>query len=578
MLQRIVVAAVVIGGVVWCGVKVWAQVRPTGDVEVTTLTYRVKPRDLKVTVSESGNLESQKTVKGICELNSYENKIISIVDEGTLVKEGDVVVKFDSSKIDEQIAKQEIEVNSALAEVEANEQEIEVTRNENESTIATAQMELDLAKLDLRKYKQGDYLVKKNELRGKIALAEAELQKASDGYMHLKELVKSGYRQPEQLQGSKQEVESAKFNLRRDKESLRVLEKFEHERSLTEFAGKAKEAVRKLDRAKKSAVAKLKKAEGAFENSKSRLKMEEKQLKEFLEEKTKCEIKAPQEGIVAYAESRRWGAQPVGPGVTVYQQQTIFHLPDMTRLKVKVNIHESVVKKVKIGQKAKIRVEAFPNILLDGTVTKVAVLADSSRSWLNNGVKEYTSFVNIDELPEEQLKPGMSAEVEILVGEYENILAVPVQAVTEQRGRHYAFVKVGDEFETRKVKVGHNNDKFIEVVSGLSEGDEIALDARERALEAAQKDQDAFQPDGLTEEDEEEEASMDEQEEAEKQNVASEAKTPTNDDAESTIEMDAKADDEQATANPPKESHGSSTPVPAESTISATAEAPLANP
>ena len=504
LLSRLLIAAVIIGGVVFAGFKVWEQVRPEADVEITTLTYTVVPRDLNVTVSESGSLESQKTVKGTCELNSYENKIISIVEEGTLVKEGEVVVTFDSSKIDEQIAEQEIEVNSARAEVEANEQEIEVTKNENESTIATAEMDLDLAKLDLRKYKQGDYLVKKNELRGKIALAESELQKSKDAYLHLKELVKSGYREPEQLQSAKQTVESSKFNLRRDKESLRVLEKFEHERSLTEFTAKAKEAVRKLARSKASATAKLTKAKGAYDNAKSRLTMKKKQLKEFMEEKGKCEIKAPQDGIVAYAESRRYGSQPVGPGVTVYQRQTIFKLPDMTRMKVKVNIHESVVKKVKKDQKARIRIEAFPNLLLDGTVTKVAMLADSSRSWLNNGVKEYTSYVDVDALPDEQqLKPGMSAEVEIMVGEYEDVLAVPVQAVTEQRGRHYAFVKNGDEFETRKVKVGHNNDKFIEVTSGLSEGDEITLDARERALEAIQKDQDAFEPGGLTEDEEE---------------------------------------------------------------------------
>ena len=90
-----------------------------------------------------------------------------------------------------------------------------------------------------------------------------------------------------------------------------------------------------------------------------------------------------------------------------------------------------------------------------------------------------------------------------MVGEFEDVLAVPVQAVTEQKGRHYAFVKSGDEFEVRKVKVGNNNDKFIEITSGLSEGDEITLDARERALEAIQKDQDAFKPDSLTEDEEE---------------------------------------------------------------------------
>ena len=92
LFSRLLIAGIVIAGVVFAGKKIWDEVRPEADVEVTTLTYTVVPRDLKVTVTESGNLESQKTVKGTCELNSYENKIISIVDEGTLVKEGEVVV------------------------------------------------------------------------------------------------------------------------------------------------------------------------------------------------------------------------------------------------------------------------------------------------------------------------------------------------------------------------------------------------------------------------------------------------------------------------------------------------------
>ena len=114
-----------------------------------TLTFVAKRGTLRVTVTERGNLESQKTVDGTCELNGYQNKIIFIVDEGTLVSKGDIVVRFDSAEIDKEYAAQEIVVNEAKSKVETTLQEIEVQKNLGESEIAIAELELALADLDL---------------------------------------------------------------------------------------------------------------------------------------------------------------------------------------------------------------------------------------------------------------------------------------------------------------------------------------------------------------------------------------------------------------------------------------------
>lgn len=447
------------------------------------LTYTVKSATLKVTVSERGNLESQKTVDGICELDGRQNKIIFIADEGSHVKEGDVVVRFDSSEIDKEIKEQEIKVTQAQGDVAAKEQEVEVQRNQNESDIAAAKLELTLSSLDLRKYKEGDYLVKLYELEGKIALAEFELEKAKDAYMHLQELVKSGYRQPEQLQGAKQSVESAKYNLQRDKEQLRVLKNFEHERSLTEFTSKAEDAVRKLDRTRASARAQLLKAESAHQASRSTLRMQEERLADLIEQKSKCELKAPQEGIVAYANDRPWDeSSRIREGALVYNRQTIFRLPDMTGMQVKVNVHESMVKKVKPDQSVTIRVDAFPTLAIRGTVKKVSPLADSEGWWGRGGVKEYTTYVTVDETPSVPLRPGMTAEVEIAVGTFADVLAVPVQAVTEQGRSHLVFVQHQNQFEPQEVHIGESNYKLVQIVEGLSAGQVVALDARARAL------------------------------------------------------------------------------------------------
>ena len=89
----------------------------------------------------------------------------------------------------------------------------------------------------------------------------------------------------------------------------------------------------------------------------------------------------------------------------------------MTKMQVKVNIHESLIKKIKVGQKAEIRIESFPNIVFVGTVKSVSQLADSTRPWLTGGVKQYPTIVKLDDLKSQDVKPGMTAEAKVLVGE-----------------------------------------------------------------------------------------------------------------------------------------------------------------
>ncbi len=155
--------------------------------------------NLRDTVVEQGTLESQNTVNGICEIEGYENKIIFIVPEGSQVKEGDVVVKFDSAKATEEIALQEIAVNEAISAVQDAEQEVTVQKNENASSIRQAEQELEFAKIDLDKYIYGDFEVKQSEINAAISEAETEIDRQQRSLDNTRVLVKRGFLKYEQL-------------------------------------------------------------------------------------------------------------------------------------------------------------------------------------------------------------------------------------------------------------------------------------------------------------------------------------------------------------------------------------------
>ncbi len=441
-------------------------------------TYRVIRRSVEDRVVERGTVESQNTVYGKCELPTWQNKIIFIVPEGTVVKKGDVVARLQAEEIDQQIQAKTVELNEARGKRDQAQQELEIQINKGKSDIATAQLEFDLAVLDLEKYEMGDFVAEKAELERAIKEAEAELEKVRDEMHNIEILVKKGYRSPQQLREYQLRENSWQFRVEHDLQQLKVLVVYDKKRQMKEKKANAVESELKLERAKKTAAAEHKKNEAAVANAKNAVELHEQQLKEMEATKEKCTLKAAQDGTVAYA-NQRWydPSERIREGTTVRSQQDIYYLPDMANMQVKANVHESVVDRIQVGQKAMIRLDAFADMKLQGSVKYVSELAATGY----RDAKNYDAVIVIEEIPEGMaIKPGMTAEVDILVGTYEDIIAVPVGAVTEHFQQTFVYLLDGDKGERQAVKTGRMTHAFVEIVEGLEVGDVVALDAYQR--------------------------------------------------------------------------------------------------
>ena len=126
-------------------------------------------------------------------------------------------------------------------------------------------------------------------------------------------------------------------------------------------------------------------------------------------------------------------APQVEEGATVRERQKIFSLPDITHMRVNTKVHESMIDMITPGLRARIRVDAFAEPPMTGTVESVSPMADQT-SFFNSDVKVYTTLVPIDKgVP--GLRPGMTAEVEILITELDDVLSVPVQADPRIQGQ-----------------------------------------------------------------------------------------------------------------------------------------------
>jgi hypothetical protein len=191
-----------------------------------------------------------------------------------------------------------------------------------------------------------------------------------------------------------------------------------------------------------------------------------------------AKITAPKPGRVVYnstTNSWRRMNNPTRAGTRVWQNETILVIPDLETLSARVNVHETDIEKVKVGQAALISVEALPGRSLKGHVAKVSPVASAAQAWLNPDIKVYDTDVALDERPA-GLTPGMSATAEIIVAELKDVLQVPIKAVTTHRGKRVCWVKGAQGPDLRNIECGHFTEENVEIVSGLNEGELVYIE------------------------------------------------------------------------------------------------------
>jgi hypothetical protein len=115
----------------------------------------------------------------------------------------------------------------------------------------------------------------------------------------------------------------------------------------------------------------------------------------------------------------------------------------------------------------------MPDQRFRGSVNRIAPLPDSQSRWGNPDLKVYaTEIVVTDKLP--NIKPGVSARAEIIITNLADVLTVPIQAVTTHKGKQVVFL-ASDPQAPVPVSVGMYNTRFIEITTGLKDGDQVLL-------------------------------------------------------------------------------------------------------
>lgn len=439
--------------------------------------FSAKQGPLTISVTESGTIQAREQIIIKSEVEG-RTTILSLVPEGTRVKKGELLIELDSSSMEDEKVDQQIRVQNAEASFIQARENLEVQKNQAQSDIDEAELKLQFAKEDLKKYQEGEYPKELKEAESKITINEEELQRANETLKWSKILFDEKYISQTELQADELSAKKAQLNLELAREDLALLKNFTYKRKLDELESDVKQSDMALIRTRLKANADIVQAEANKLAKESEFGRQKDKLAKIEDQIKKTKIYAPADGLVVYATSAqgswRGNAEPLDEGQEVRERQELIYLPTASSFMAEVNIHESSLQKIQLGMPVKITVDALPGKNFTGRVTKIAPLPDAASMWMNPDLKVYNTDIVVDG-DSDILKTGMSCRAEIIIERFDNAVYIPVQAVLTINGDSTVFMKNGSKTEQRIVQTGPNNNRMIVIAKGLAPGEEVLL-------------------------------------------------------------------------------------------------------
>ncbi len=531
---RFLLTTVVVLGLVLAAIWFGFLRKPGAEATDVPLTAPLARGSLRVTVSESGNLESLHS-HSILNLVEGRTTIDYIIPEGTIlterdVQDGTVLVRLNGAALEEKRVRQELEVSSA-ADSRANAVTgLEIQLQQNASDERKADLDVRFANLDLERYVgkafagqllsayeaamappertvegeggqkrgldgtrlrrligsllesdalEGEALQRIRTLKSDIHLADEKHRRAAEKLKHTVRLEEKGYVSRDSLEADQLALDQREIEMQRTRTARDQFVAYDFPKEVAKLISGVVEAKDRKSRALKKAQAAEAQKRSAVKNRERQLLLKKERLQDLVGQEKGLVIKATVPGLVVYSSSgsghRRRNDERIDEGSSVRQGQTLIKIPDDNSLGVVTKVHESAIRNLKEGLSATVEVEALPGSRLPARVSKVKRMPDAASWWENPDLKVYhTELRLLGGHP--TLKPGMSAEVEILITTLQDVIAAPVQAVAGTADKPAVFVWVDGEPERRDVVLGLASEHFVEIKSGLEGGERLLLD------------------------------------------------------------------------------------------------------
>lgn len=476
--SKIIIGAV--AGVLIVGVIVASIFASRSDTPEVTVVKTEKRPELRSTVTSSGEVRPIQFMNLTSEVQGRIEEIY--VKEGDQVKKGQPLVRLDPNQLQSSTDAQLAAYQSAQDEVRVSQSQVTAAQNQ----LAQAQQQLNVSQVAV------------DTARQQVVSAQTDVDKAQVEYnasireqKRNEQLLESGVISRQVYDEAKDRVESAVASLNTAKANLaaRQLGIKDAQARLNSQAVSVTDARRAVNTANLS-----------VNSSQARANQQSAQLRGQKNQRDKTLQVAPINGVIAEIPSKVGTFAVAGLSTTA-----LLTIADMSTVNVEVKVDETEIDKVEVGQKAKIRVDAFGDKEFEGEVaqkTPLAVGKSQTTGGLSTNInvqeakelKVVIRFVNLPEDVHDGMRPGMSATATITTKTATDVIAVPLQSIIEKRPEGSpsptvqagsvesvdkpkpikgVYVLDGNKAKFVPVETGITGESDIQIVSGLDVGQEV---------------------------------------------------------------------------------------------------------
>jgi multidrug resistance efflux pump len=434
----------------------------------------------EITTTATGELAAARQIELRNQLEQ-PTTITEIIREGTQVNAGEVLVRLNADNIQQQIDEEMLRVAEARADLTVAENAYQIQLTENESSLRATEVALALAELELRKWREGEVVSRRQSLDLALEKATRERERLKEKYEQSIALQAQGFLSRDELKRDELALLEAEAALQTATLNRSVYEEFEYPRDEKTRLSDVDKAVAELEKVRRQNDSNLASREATLANRRQQLALREARLDKLREQRDLATIRAPSDGLVVYATSLnrdRWGNANDGTldiGRTVQRNTPLIILPDVSDMVASVRVHESLLGRIQRGQRATVRIDALGGRSVPGVISDIGVIAESG-GFRDPNLREYTVRISLD-LGEIRgaVKPSMRAEATIYLDRVVDALAVPVQSIFSDSGVNYVLVPDRDRFRRVPVRVGRRSDRLAEVLAGLDAGTRVLI-------------------------------------------------------------------------------------------------------
>jgi HlyD family secretion protein len=456
------------------------------EPEVTVVKVETRP-ELRSTVTASGEVRPIKFINLTSEVAGRIEEIY--VNPGDHVTAGQPLVRLDPTQLQSGQEAQAAAVQVAYSDV----QNARTAVSSAENNVAQQQQALNVAEASLAQSRQAVVSAQTSVERAQVDLntAQRELKRST-------QLVESGVASRVEYDTARDRVETAQVALRTAQAEL-------EQRKIAIEESKARVNQARVN--VRDAQIGVQRAQASVKSSEARVNQQQALLRGDVSQRNKATQLSPLTGVVADIPARQGQF-----ALANFSSTPLMTIADMSAINVEVNVDETEIKEVEVGQAVKIKVDAMGERELEGRVTQKNPLAVGKSATSSGGLqdrvnvqeaKEFKVVIGLDmnQLPNElrdSLRPGMTATATITTKTKQNVVAVPLQAVIEKPAPPPAagatpqsgtpapapngekpkdikgvYVLQGNKVKFVQVETGITGESDIEITSGLQPGVEV---------------------------------------------------------------------------------------------------------